>query len=398
MMPPNNALIHYVFPNDAHIHWTLMIVVYPYITGLIAGAFVVSSLYHVFHVQAFKGIARFALVASLCFGLFAGTPLLFHLGQPQRAFSIFITPHLTSAMSLFGFVYAAYMVLLMVEIWLVYRSHFIQRAQETGHWFWQALCLWVTEIPPEAERIDRRLITLLAGLGIPMAFLLHGYVGFVFGSVKAVAWWATPLQPIIFLMSAIVSGIAALALLYSFILWRRRAPYDHAMLQSLFTYLWGLFLIDYTLEILEVISVFYEHGHHWTVVGPLLNGPLQGSYQIGQMGLLSLGPILLLGGVVLLPLGDRLRLWLGNLSALMLVLQVLFMRFNVVVGGQMISKSDRGFVPFHWEWFAKEGVLTALVLLAAPLVTYYILSRFIPILDQTPSDLPSKYGQREAQE
>ena len=38
----------FVFPNEAGIDWSILVVLYPYITGLVAGAFVVSSLYHVF--------------------------------------------------------------------------------------------------------------------------------------------------------------------------------------------------------------------------------------------------------------------------------------------------------------------------------------------------------------
>ncbi len=38
----------FVFPNEMEVLWSLMIVLYPYITGLVAGAFIVSSLYHVF--------------------------------------------------------------------------------------------------------------------------------------------------------------------------------------------------------------------------------------------------------------------------------------------------------------------------------------------------------------
>ena len=39
----------FVFPNEVNVTWTVMIVLYPYITGLVAGAFIVSSLYHVFN-------------------------------------------------------------------------------------------------------------------------------------------------------------------------------------------------------------------------------------------------------------------------------------------------------------------------------------------------------------
>jgi len=55
---PTDALINYIFPNNAHVFWSLTIVVYPYITGLMAGAFVVSALAHVFKVEALKPIQR----------------------------------------------------------------------------------------------------------------------------------------------------------------------------------------------------------------------------------------------------------------------------------------------------------------------------------------------------
>ena len=69
----------YVFPNEAHILWTVMIVLYPYITGLVAGAFIVSSLYHVLGIQQLRPISRFSLVSAFAFLLFATLPLLNHL-------------------------------------------------------------------------------------------------------------------------------------------------------------------------------------------------------------------------------------------------------------------------------------------------------------------------------
>jgi len=100
-----------------------------------------------------------------------------------------------------------------------------------------------------------------------------------------------------------------------------------------------------------------------------------------QMGILSVTPFLILGYVVLSNISGRMMIHMANFGSLLLMLQVLSMRFNVVVGGQLISKSERGFVDFHWEFFEKEGLITAAVLFAAPLVTYYIISRLIPIFD-----------------
>ena len=194
---PHDALINFVFPNNTRVWWSVMIVIYPYITGLIAGAFVVSTFYHVFKVQEYKPIANFALIASFCFALFAGTPLLVHIGQPQRFWEIYVTPHPTSAMSIFGYVYSGYLLLLMIEIWFIYRPHFIRMANTTTGLMrpiWYLLTLGVTTHHPDSEKVDHKVCGFLAGLGIPWACLLHGYVGFIFGSVKAVRWWATPLR------------------------------------------------------------------------------------------------------------------------------------------------------------------------------------------------------------
>ena len=129
---PDGALVNYIFPNNAYFFWGLTIVTYPYITGLMAGAFVVSALSHLFKVEAFKPIGNFALIAALCFGAFAGMPLLVHLGQPQRFYEIYVTPHVTSAMSIFGYVWGGYMVLLLLEIWFIYRPYFVHKANETS--------------------------------------------------------------------------------------------------------------------------------------------------------------------------------------------------------------------------------------------------------------------------
>jgi len=380
---PNQALVNFIFPNEATLYWSLMIVIYPYITGMVAGAFVVSSLHHVFKVKEFGPIARFALVISFCFGLFAGLPLQLHLGHPERAFNIFFTPHFTAAMSIFGYIYSTYMLLLMVEIWLVYREYFIRRANDTGGFIWRLLCLGVTTCTPESRKVDHKLLTFLAAIGVPIAFGLHGYVGFIFGSMKAIAWWATPLQPIIFLVSAVASGIAVLFLMYAFLAWKRGDAFDFPMIRKLMICLWIVFLLDYALEIYEVGYAAFEHGHHWTVIKPLLTGPLRESYLIWQMGLLSLTPIVLLGLVSIFKLRNWATMLFSVIGCLSVALQVLFMRYNVVIGGQLISKSDRGFSEFHWHWGGIEGTAMAIVVMLLPFLTYYLISRTgLPIFTQ----------------
>jgi Ni/Fe-hydrogenase subunit HybB-like protein len=385
LTPPADAVVNYVLPNEAaHVTWSLMIVIYPYITGLVAGAFVVSALYHVVKIQDFKPIANFALVAALCFGLFAGVPLLFHLGQPQRALNIYITPHTTSAMSLFGYAYGSYMVVLTLEIWLIYRVFFIRRFQETRGFqrlIWYGLTLGVTEYHPQSGKLDHTLSTILAGLGIPWACMLHGYVGFIFGSVKANPWWATPLQPIIFLTSAVVSGIAMLTIMYCVIKAWDRTGIDCAMVKKLLTILWAIFIFDYALELLEWSHAYYLNSHEWAFIGPLLGGPLKIPYYYGQIGLLSIAPIVMLGYASLSKGAGKMMLVVGNLASLLILMQVLVMRYCVVIGGQQMSKAGRGYIEFHWELLGREGVIATVGIFCCPFIVYAILNRFIPIFE-----------------
>lgn len=158
----------YVFPNDVHILWQLMIVMYPFITGLVAGASILSSLYYVFHRNKLKPIARLSLVVSLGFLLFTPITLLLHIGHPERCFNIFLTPNLDSAMAAFGFIYAGYMALLVFEIWLVHREEIITLArgsQGLRRLFYKCLALGVYDISEEAKQVDRRAVVVLAALG-----------------------------------------------------------------------------------------------------------------------------------------------------------------------------------------------------------------------------------------
>ena len=104
---------------------------------------------------------------------------------------------------------------------------------------------------PQALALDERASWLVTLVGIPSAFLLHGYVGFIFGSVKANPWWSTPLMPIVFLFSAIVSGIATVMLLYMLLTWLRDVPTDMRCLDTIARYLLYSFIIDFSLEMLD---------------------------------------------------------------------------------------------------------------------------------------------------
>jgi Ni/Fe-hydrogenase subunit HybB-like protein len=377
------------FPNDIHVTWSLMIVMYPYITGFVAGSFIVTSLYHLFDRQEFKPVARLAMATSFAFLLVASLPLQLHLGQPQRGPYVIITPHFTSAMAGFGILYSAYLLILVLEIWFVWRQEIIERAKRSRGWqrtFYAVLALGTYDTSPEAVAIDHKAIKILAGIGLPGACMLHGYVGFIFGAIKANPWWSTPLMPVVFLLSAAVSGIALLILLYQVFERVSRRPVVPTCVSALARWLWFFLILTITLELLELIVMAYEKSESWLIISELLTTRLAFSYVTMQMIVGGLIPLILLAVVVLMNryLHDKVRNTLATVAAILTLLQVFSMRWNIVIGGQLMSKSLRGLrSPYEPEVFGREGILMAIALFAAPFVILFIFDRVLGI-DEAP--------------
>src|SRR5512147_3318489 len=151
----------FMYPNEMELQWSILIVLYPYITGLVAGAFILASLERVFNVQAVRPTYRLALLTALAFLLVAPLPLQLHLGHPERSFEMYLTPHTSSAMAMFGFVYLWYlMVVLLAEIWIDYRKDIVIASQNTRgikRAFYTALTLGSSNISPRSLEIDAKV-------------------------------------------------------------------------------------------------------------------------------------------------------------------------------------------------------------------------------------------------
>ncbi len=372
----------FVFPNEFHVVWSVMIVLYPYITGLVAGAFVVSSLYHVFNVTDVRAVARFSLSAAFVFLLFAPLPLLVHLGHPERNFNIMVTSNPTSAMAGFGYIYSAYLLVVILEIWFALRDDFIERAR-TGNPLVRLICTLILlgdlHSDEQSRQTDHRVVRFLAGLGIPMACLLHGYVGFLFGSLKANPWWSTPLMFPIFICSAIVSGIAVLIFHYMSICKLNGWRIDQACVRTMGRLLWGFMILAVSLELLEILSVAYQQTHEWSFLRLLITKKLFYTYVIAQYLVFSLIPFLLLGVNALFRLKDRVSNLVLWTASVMLLIQVLLMRWNVVIGGQLLSKSYRGFTSYMPGVWEKEGLAVAAIIFTLPFGILYVFHKLVPL-------------------
>ncbi len=373
----------YIYPNDLELQWSVLIVLYPYITGLVAGAFVLASLERVFDVKVLKPTYRLSLLVALAFLLVAPLPLNVHLGHPERGIEIFLTPHTSSAMAMFGFVYLWYlMVVLLMEVWLDYRREIVEWSRSETFWpkrvFYKVLTLGVDNISPRSLEIDDKLGRILTVVGLPSALLLHGYVGFIFGSIKANPWWSTPLMPVIFIFSAMASGIAGVMLIYMFMCWVRKVRIDMPCLDTIGKFLLTAIIVAFSLEMLEMLQTVYEAEEHFDIISLLVEGKLFVSMILVQIVMGSLTPIALLGVLQLAELREKTRKFICALSGVLALIGILAMRWNVVIGGQFFSKSLRGFTTYKMEFAGREGLLSAIILGLLPLAILAVLLYLLP--------------------
>ncbi len=402
----------FVYPNE-YIYWSIQIVMYPFMTGLVAGAFVLSSLYHVFGIKQLKDMARFALVFSFALLFVAPIPIMLHLQFPFRGIEIFMTPHFTSAIAAFGVVFFAYGAIVASELWFLYRKHFVEvslklrekQDKTLSEWFqylvFCSLTLGVYDISDESLHRDEKAIKILAGIGIPVACFLHGYAGFIFGSVKANALWMTPLMPVIFIMSAVVSGIALCMLTYivtmeikKFITSRRNEArgafrskeeiigVEVNVIRMTAKYLVFFLVAAISLELLDLIFRTYTAVKSWDVLRSIIYERDFYDIFIMQYGIGNLVPLILF-------LVPGLTIRRAVLAVLLVLFGVFMMRWNVVIGGQAFSLSFAGYMHYHlpiiphdWETF-KEGLFGALGIFIMPFILFWVIAKIFPVFPES---------------
>jgi Ni/Fe-hydrogenase subunit HybB-like protein len=235
-----------------------------------------------------------------------------------------------------------------------------------------------------------------------VACFLHGYAGFIFGSVKANALWMTPLMPVIFIMSAIVSGIALCMLTYiitmeikKFLASRKRPirggfhsteelkGVEVSVIRMTAKYLVFFLVAAISLELLDLIFRGYTAVKSWDVLRSVIYGKDFTSIFLLQYGIGNLVPLILF----LLP---GLTIRRAVLGVVLVIFGVFMMRWNVVIGGQAFSLSFAGYMHYHlpiiphdWETF-KEGLFGALGIFIMPFVLFWVIAKIFPVFAEAP--------------
>jgi Ni/Fe-hydrogenase subunit HybB-like protein len=217
-------------------------------------------------------------------------------------------------------------------------------------------------------------------IGIPSAFLLHGYVGFIFGSIKANPWWSSPLMPVVFIFSAMVSGVAAVMLLYMVITKLRKQVIDIRCVDAVAMYMFYIFIIDFSLEMLDLVHRIYEADESFRSLDFMVHTKLFFSQIVLQILVGTLVPLVLLfiTQVWKQSLSEIARKRIYVLCGSLIMISVFAMRWNVVIGGQLFSKSFLGYTTYKMALVTREGLLAAIGLTILPFLFLWVLVKLLP--------------------
>jgi formate-dependent nitrite reductase membrane component NrfD len=185
-------------------------------------------------------------------------------------------------------------------------------------------------------------------------------------------------MPVVFIFSAMVSGVAGVMLLYMAISKLRKQTIDIRCVDTIAMYMFYIFIIDFTLEMLDLVHRIYEADESFRSLDFMVHTQLYFSQIVLQIGLGTILPLalLFLTQVVKLPEIARKRIYV--LSGCLALVGIFAMRWNVVIGGQLFSKSFLGYTTYKLALATKEGLFVAIALTLLPLLFLWILVKLLP--------------------
>ncbi|MCL4502185.1 MAG: polysulfide reductase NrfD [Deltaproteobacteria bacterium] len=359
---------------SSYIPWGLWVAAYIYFSGLSAGAFLLAAAIYVFRIRVLEPISRLALLlaaVTLPMGLLM---IGFDLGHLERAYLVIIRPQFHSMMAWMVWLYTTYLILVVVMLWLSYKS------DQPGR-------------DPEAVTKDRARLRVLALIGIPLAIGFAGGVGALFATLAAREFWHSSLFPIFFLVGALTSGTA---LVTAVVAWQW--PSHDAAWKDLMTLLGRtvlvLILIDLILELAEFMTPsWYQIGSFYELTRYVLFGPYWYVFWLVHLLLGVIVPIVLLAK-------NRSPIITGVAAALVAV-TFFAVRLNLVIPG-LVTPELRGLEQAYRDpignrltfayfptWFEWQVLLGAI---AFGVALWYVLIRLFPQVLPSPAQ-SSEVGQ-----
>ncbi|QUO48751.1 NrfD/PsrC family molybdoenzyme membrane anchor subunit [Halorubrum ruber] len=342
--------------------WGAWVAFYIYFVGLSAGAFLVSTMANVFEVEGMHRIDREALFAAVISMAVALLFVWIDLGRMDRMYFPFLWRQLTSALSWEVHAYVAYIGILITELYFSMRIDLARVAERTSglkRRFYAALALGRLDTSEASQAFDRRWLKRAGVVGIPLAiFMVHGGTGVLFAVSKARPYWNSGLFPVIFVVSALLSGTALVMLIYVL---RTRLfdgeSVDPDLLDRLAQLVIGFIIVDAALTAIETfIAIASLHPHEIETWQVIMYGPMSWSFWWFMVGFSWVFPMVLLSK----------RSWRRSpsvmvLAGLSVVVGIVAVRFNIVVPAQVMPVMEGlphgSYFPTLVEWGTSVGMI-----------------------------------------
>ncbi len=160
-----------------------------------------------------------------------------------------------------------------------------------------------------------------------------------------------------------------------------------ACTDKLASFLLYALIVDFSLEMLDFIHRLYTAEESIKILSQMISSRLFLSLVVLQILLGTLLPMLSLGLVspafrtrsrALLQMPAELRRLIYFAAALLIQMGIFSTRWNVVIGGQLFSKSLRGLTVYKMELLGLEGFFMSALLLILPFILLYLLVRILP--------------------
>lgn len=372
---------HHLANYGSYVTWGLWVAAYIYFIGLSAGAFLLSSLIYVGGMKRFERIGVMALFVSAITLILALLSIWFDLGHMGRFYYIYLRPNFGSMMAWMVWLYTAYFLLVLSELWLAMRPGLIRQAGENGFRGALARLLLFGKTTATEDQLaaGKRWLRILGAIGVPLAISFHGGVGALFATVVARPYWHTPLYPILFLTGALASGGALLAAVVAF-LWPKRDEEWASIVTGIGRIVLAILLFDLLLEWAEFsIAMWYGVGHEYELMQRVLFGEFWYVFWVFHILLGSVIPIYLF----VRKGNDPIAVGVGGLLAAVTFMTV---RLNIVVPA-LVEPQLRGlersyrdarlvfeYLPSWFEWQVVFFVV------ALGIAIFYLGYRWLPIV------------------
>ena len=337
--------------------WGIDVPNYFWFTGSSAAAFIISSFAHVFGMKQFKPIAGFSLLLAFVLLLVAPLNLIDDLKQPGRLINFFLygwENFPTSPMKWGVLLLMAYPTLIFFEALVLYRPYFVKRIETSSSFMkkiYILLALGRVGLDKDDLEKDHELGFILGAIGIPLALCVHGYTGYILGVVHANVLWYTPLMPILFLASAMVSGTGLLIVLLPIVqkFFSKERSIDMNMMKRLATLLAWFIVIDLVIRALWLSFAMPFGGASKEFLYQFFS--LHASMVIYVEYLLCLIIPMIVGFSKL-----KNSFWIVVSFGFISAVGVWLFRWNTVIGGQEIPKSMPGFLHYIPEVFGQNSI------------------------------------------